>query len=298
MKLTLGFSPCPNDTFIFDALVNKKIDTEGIEFEPVLEDVETLNQWALQDKLDITKLSFPAFFQSLDNYVLLNAGSALGKGVGPLLISKNSIPYSLSDIQQSTIALPGVNTTANLLFSFAYPGALNKKFIRYNEIEDFIVKDSSKVSPPVGGGDPIAIGLEGADLGVIIHENRFTYQQKGLYKVVDLGEYWEEKMKTPIPLGGIAISQSVKRSTALKINELIRKSLEYAFANYPLLTDFVKQHSQEMSEDVMRQHIDLYVNNFSLSLGEEGKLAIKTLFDVFNSMNERKYDELSESLFL
>ena len=293
MKLTLGFSPCPNDTFIFDALVNKKIDTEGLEFEPVLEDVETLNNWALQNKLDITKLSFLAFFQSLDNYVLLDAGSALGKGVGPLLIAKENVQYSMLNVQQSTIALPGLNTTANLLFSFAYPGALKKTFIRYNEIEDFILKDSSKVSPPTGGGD-----LEGADLGVIIHENRFTYQQKGLHKVMDLGEYWEEKMKTPIPLGGIAISQSVKRSTALKVNELIRKSLEYAFANYPLITDYVKKHSQEMSEDVMRQHIDLYVNNYSLSLGEEGKLAIKTLFDVFNTMNERTNDESYESLFL
>ncbi len=291
MKLTLGFSPCPNDTFIFDALVNKKIDTEGLEFEPVLEDVETLNNWALQDKLDITKLSFPAFFQSLDNYVLLDAGSALGKGVGPLLIAKENVQYPMLNVQQSTIALPGINTTANLLFSFAYPDALKKIFIRYNEIEDFIQKDSSKVSPI--GGD-----LEGANLGVIIHENRFTYQQKGLHKVMDLGEYWEAKKKTPIPLGGIAISQSVKRSTALKVNELIRKSLEYAFANYPLITDYVKQHSQEMSEEVMRQHIDLYVNNYSLTLGEEGKLAIKTLFDVFNSMNKRTHQDPYESLFL
>jgi 1,4-dihydroxy-6-naphthoate synthase len=298
MKLTLGFSPCPNDTFIFDALVNKKIDTEGLEFETVLDDVESLNNRALQGKLDITKLSFPAYFQSLDNYILLDAGSALGKGVGPLLIGKENAQYSMLNVQQSTIALPGANTTANLLFSFAYPGALNKKFIRYNEIEDFVLKDFSKVSPPAGGGYPIAVGLEGAVLGVIIHENRFTYQQKGLYKIMDLGEYWEEKMKTPIPLGGIAISQSVKRSTALKVNELIRKSLEYAFANYPLITDYVKQHSQEMSEEVMRQHIDLYVNNYSLNLGEEGKLAIKTLFDVFNTMNQRTNDDPHETLFL
>jgi 1,4-dihydroxy-6-naphthoate synthase len=298
MKLTLGFSPCPNDTFIFDALVNKKIDTEGLEFEPVLEDVETLNNWALQGKLDITKLSFPAFFQSLDNYVLLNAGSALGKGVGPLLIAKsdpdsNRDGSRKSEVDDKKIALPGINTTANLLFSFAYPGALRKIFIRYNEIEDFILKDSSNVSPPTGGGD-----LEGADLGVIIHENRFTYQQKGLHKVMDLGEYWEEKMKTPIPLGGIAISQSVKRSTALKVNELIRKSLDYAFANYPLITDYVKQHSQEMSEEVMRQHIDLYVNNYSLGLGEEGRRAIKTLFDVFNTLHKRTHEDSYESLFL
>jgi 1,4-dihydroxy-6-naphthoate synthase len=262
MTLTLGFSPCPNDTFIFDALVNKKIDTEGIDFDVVLEDVETLNQWALQDKLDITKLSFPALFQSLDNYVLLNAGSALGKGVGPLLISKSEVRSQKPDIGNSTVALPGLNTTANLLFSFAYPEALNKKFMPFSAIED-------------------AVANEESDLGVIIHENRFTYQQKGLYKVMDLGEYWEEKMKTPIPLGGIAISQSVKRSVALKVNEMIRTSLEYSFANYPVITDYVKQHSQTMSEEVMRQHIDLYVNNYTLDLGEEGKKAIETLYQVF-----------------
>jgi len=289
MKLTLGFSPCPNDTFIFDALVNKKIDTEGLEFEPVLEDVETLNNWALQDKLDITKLSFPAYFQSLDNYVLLDAGSALGKGVGPVLIAKSGpdnyrdgsrIPIAIgSEVNDKTIALPGINTTANLLFSFAFPEALHKKFMIFSAIENAVLNAE-------------------ADLGVIIHENRFTYQQKGLHKVIDLGEHWEEKMKTPIPLGGIAISQSVKRSTALKVNELIRKSLEYAFANYPLITGYVKQHSQEMSDEVLRQHIDLYVNNYSLSLGEEGKLAIKTLFDVFNSMHKITNEDSYESLFL
>lgn len=268
MTLTLGFSPCPNDTFIFDALVNKKIDTEGIDFDVVLEDVETLNQWALQDKLDITKLSFPALFQSLDNYVLLNAGSALGKGVGPLLISNKEQEMMNGEVNRSTIALPGMNTTANLLFSFAYPEALNKNFMLFSTIEDAVVKEES-------------------DLGVIIHENRFTYQQKGLHKVMDLGEYWEGKMKSPIPLGGIAISQSVKRSVALKVNELIRKSLEYSFANYPVITNYVKQHSQTMSEEVMRQHIDLYVNNYSLDLGEEGKKAIETLYQVFlTSKNE------------
>ena len=279
MKLTLGFSPCPNDTFIFDAIVNKKIDTEGLEFNAVLEDVETLNQWAIQDKLDITKLSFPAFFQSLDHYALLDAGSALGNGVGPLLISKENIQYSILNVQESTIALPGINTTANLLFSFAYPAVMKKKFMLFSAIEDAVLNKT-------------------ADLGVIIHENRFTYQERGLHKVMDLGEYWEDKMKAPIPLGGIAINQSIKRSTALKVNKLIRKSLEYAFANYPLISDYVKQHSQELSEEVMRQHINLYVNNFSISLGEEGQLAIKTLFEVFNSMNHQKDDESHKSLFL
>lgn len=280
MKFSLGFSPCPNDTFIFDALVNKKIDTEGFDFDIVLEDIETLNQWAIQSRLDITKLSFPAFFLSLDNYVLLNAGSALGKGTGPLLISKREQEMMNSEVNRSAIALPGVNTTANLLFSFAYPEALNKKFMIFSSIEDAVVNEET-------------------DLGVIIHENRFTYRQKGLYKVMDLGEYWEEKMKMPIPLGGIAISQSVKRSVALKINELIRKSLEYAFSNYPLITDYVKKHSQTMSEDVMRQHIDLYVNDYSLDPGIEGKNAILALYKVFLGQ-QAKYENTHSSgqLFL
>lgn len=278
MKLSLGFSPCPNDTFIFDALVNNKIDTEGLEFNVYLEDVETLNKWALEGKLDITKLSFPAFFRSMENYLLLNTGSALGKGVGPLLISDSPNEFSTEDINQSSIALPGLHTTANLLFSFAYPDAIDKTFILFSEIENALINKET-------------------DLGVIIHENRFTYQQKGLHKIKDLGEYWEEKMESPIPLGGIAINQSIKRSTAIKVDQLIRKSLDFAFANYPAITDYVKQHSQTMSEDVMRQHIDLYVNNYSLDLGEEGKLAIENLYQVFQEINNEESEE-EESLFL
>ena len=158
MKFTLGFSPCPNDTFIFDALVNHKIDGEGFSFEPVLEDVETLNQWALQSKLDITKLSFPAFFQSAADNILLGAGSALGKGVGPLLITKDKNELGIEEISQSLIALPGKNTTANLLFSFAYPEAKQKKFMVFSAIEEAVLSGAAK-------------------LGVIIHENRFTYQE-------------------------------------------------------------------------------------------------------------------------
>ena len=279
MKLTLGFSPCPNDTFIFDALVNNKIDTDGLEFETILEDVETLNQWALEGKLDITKLSFPAFFQSLDEYVLLNAGSALGKGVGPLLISKHSTKGTNPEITIQSIAIPGINTTANLLLSFAFPTATNKIPMIFSAIEDAVLTGKT-------------------DFGVIIHENRFTYQQKGLHKVMDLGENWEEKMKMPIPLGGIAISQSIKRATALKVNELIRKSLEYAFSNYPLITNYVKQQSQEMNEEVMRQHIDLYVNNYSIDLGVEGKKSINTLFNVFKKINNLPDDQNTMPLFL
>ena len=278
MTFTLGFSPCPNDTFIFDALVNHKIDTEGIEVNAVLEDVETLNRWALAGKLDITKLSFPAFFQSLDEYTLLDSGSALGKGVGPLLITKNKNQLTESEVNHATVALPGKNTTANLLFSFAYPQAVKKQFVIFSGIEDAVL--SSKT-----------------DLGVIIHENRFTYQQKGLNKVIDLGEYWETKMNAPIPLGGIAIKRTIEPAQAKTINKLIRKSLDYAFAHYPFITDYVKEHSQEMSEDVMRKHIELYVNNYSLELGNDGRKAIEILHSVYNKNNGTKEAEVN-TLFL
>ena len=281
MKLTLGFSPCPNDTFIFDALVHQKIDTGGLSFDVVLEDVETLNQWALEGRLDITKLSFPALFRSLENYTLLNAGSALGKGVGPLLVRKKETDISDDDIKNQLISIPGINTTANLLLNFAYPEATSKQAMLFSDIEDF-----------VAGGQ--------AGLGLIIHENRFTYQEKGLEKVADLGEIWEQQMNMPIPLGGIAINQSVKRSVAIQVEELIRKSLEYAFANYPQVSDYVKQHSQTMSEEVMRQHIQLYVNNYSLDLGSEGKKAIEQLLAVFKASLTPNDPLLlqSENLFL
>ena len=280
MKFTLGFSPCPNDTFIFDALVNKKIDTEGLTFEPAIEDVETLNQWALQGKLDITKLSFPAFFQSLDKYVLLNAGSALGKGVGPLLISKSQIQNSKLKIEDLEIAIPGINTTANMLLSFAFPDANKKTPMIFSEIEDAVINRKT-------------------DLGVIIHENRFTYMQRGLHKIMDLGEYWEEKMNLPIPLGGISINKKFDKPTSQQVDKLIKKSLEHSFANYPLITDYVKHYSQAMSENVMRQHIDLYVNDFSLDLGVNGKRAIEKMYNVFLSLHPQKLLSFSPAtLFL
>lgn len=284
MKLTLGFSPCPNDTFIFDALVNNKIDTEGLVFDAILEDVETLNEWALTGKLDITKLSFAAFFESLDKYVLLNSGSALGKGVGPLLITKspnlNIDTKNLRElISDSSIAIPGFHTTANLLLSFAFPDAIHKAPMIFSEIEDAVCNGE-------------------ADLGVIIHENRFTYQQKGLNKVIDLGEFWEEKMKVPVPLGGIAIKRTVEKLTSLKVEKLVRKSLEYAFTNYPLITEYVKQHSQTLSKEVMRKHIDLYVNNFSLELGDEGKQSIQSLYEVFRENNNQQETSLQFPMYL
>ncbi|MET0392012.1 MAG: 1,4-dihydroxy-6-naphthoate synthase [Chitinophagaceae bacterium] len=281
MKLSLGFSPCPNDTFIFDALVNKKIDTEGLDVDVHLEDVETLNQWTLQGRLDITKLSFPAFFQAAEHYGLLDAGSALGKGVGPLLISAQDASryQEAAAVHQSSIALPGIHTTANLLFSFAWPQALNRQYMIFSAIEDAVLN-----------GD--------AELGVIIHENRFTYAQKGLHKVMDLGEYWETKMKVPIPLGGIAAKRELGTEIASLVNRLIRKSLAYAFDHYPLITGYVKQHSQAMSEEVMRSHIDLYVNDYSLSLGAEGRNAVKTLHGIFLAARGTAGTVSGDDLFL
>jgi len=268
MTLTLGFSPCPNDTFIFDALINKKIDTEGLEFTIHLEDVQTLNEWAIAEKLDITKISYGVLPIVLPSYQLLNSGGALGKGVGPLLISKHSIDsVSLSEkIKDFTIAIPGINTTAHLLFSLAFPQAKLKKFLVFNEIEAAVLNGS-------------------VDAGVIIHENRFTYREKGLIKWMDLGAYWEEQLQLPIPLGGIIAHKRIDTTVANQVNRLIKKSVEYAFANYPALPSFVKDHAQEMSEDVMRKHIDLYVNNNSLDLGEDGQNAINSLLDVYAEMN-------------
>lgn len=256
MKLTLGFSPCPNDTFIFDALVNHKIDTQGLEFEVMLEDVQTLNEWAKQGKLDVSKISYGTLPSVLGAYVLLDSGGALGKGVGPLLISRSQI--DLPEIDRHSVAIPGRDTTAHLLFSRAFPNAANKKFIVFNEVEDAVLKGE-------------------ADAGVIIHENRFTYQQRGLVKLLDLGEFWEKQTGVPIPLGGIVAKRTLPLSLAQQVERLTRESVEFAFSNYPLITDYVKQHSQEMEESVMKQHIDLYVNNYSISLGEDGRAAVRTL---------------------
>ena len=262
MKLTLGFSPCPNDTFIFDALVNGKIDTGGYTFEPVLEDIQTLNQWAAEGKLDITKLSFPAFFQNKHQYEMLNAGAAMGKGVGPLLIAKKMV--NVPDIQHSRIAIPGDNTTANLLLSFAFPMAQNKVPMLFSEIED-------------------AVLMNKVDLGVIIHENRFTYQQKGLFKVCDLGAIWEERQNCPVPLACIAAKKTLLQQIHFDISQQIQKSIQYAFSNYPAISDYTKQHAQEMDENVMRQHIELYVNDFSLDISK-GKPAIDQLFKQYEAV--------------
>jgi len=298
MKLTLGFSPCPNDTFIFDALIHNKINTEGLAFEVFYDDVETLNQKAMRGELDITKLSYHAFAYVADKYVLLNAGSALGFGVGPLLIYKPPIQrfigesekefytgksgsgYSVSlvsAISQSKIGIPGKYTTANFLLSWAFPGILNKVELVFSEIENALLKDE-------------------VDFGVIIHENRFTYKDKGLEKLVDLGELWEKQTGCAIPLGGIVASRRLPAEVQHKINRVIRKSVEFAFENPKSGREFIRSHAQEMSEDVMYKHIELYVNKYSVDLGAEGKKAIKLLFNT--AMEKNIIPEMNDDIFI
>lgn len=258
MKLTLGFSPCPNDCFIFDALVHKKIDTQGIDFTVIMEDVEALNQRAFKDDLDITKLSFHAFLYLTNQYALLNSGSALGFNCGPLLVQKsNSI---IQDVNTACIAIPGKYTTANFLLSLAYPQATNKQEILFSEIENAVL--TNKV-----------------DAGLLIHENRFTYEQKGLQKIIDLGEYWDSLIHAPIPLGGIVIKRTLDKKLQNTVDLLIKNSVEFAFQNPESCMSFVRNHAQEMSEDVMKKHIALYVNEFSIELGNAGKKAVQLLFD-------------------
>ena len=275
MVIKLGFSPCPNDTFIFDALVNNKINTGELKFEVFLEDVQTLNDMAIKNQLDVTKISYGVLPLLINNYTVLNSGSALGSGVGPLLISKEYLDPK--EINNYTIAIPGQNTTAHLLFNLAFPNAKNKIFLRYDEIESFVLNSSDQ-----------------KNLGVIIHENRFTYQDKGLIKIIDLGDFWEKTTSAPIPLGGIVAKNNMDRNLIKKVDSLIKESIQFSFSNYPVLSDYVKKHAQEMSVDVMRKHIDLYVNDFSIDLGEKGKNAIIQLLSYSNEPQKLT----KESLFI
>ena len=260
MTLSLGFSPCPNDCFMFDAIVNRRIDLEGLEFSVRLADVEALNRAAFAGTADVTKLSYHAYAHCTGSYVLLDAGSALGRNCGPLLISKR--PISQADVAAGTlrIAIPGMYTTANFLLGLAFPEARDKTELVFSAIEGAV--------------------LEGEyDAGLIIHENRFTYQAKGLKKIVDLGEFWEAETGAPIPLGGIVVRRSLPDDVKRAVNRVLRRSVEYAFAHRTASLPFVREHAQEMSEDVMYRHIDLYVNDYSVDLGTHGKRAVETLFD-------------------
>lgn len=298
MKLTLGFSPCPNDTFIFDALIHHKIDTEGLDFEVFYNDVETLNQKAMRGELDITKLSYHAFAYAADKYVLLDAGSALGFGVGPLLIFKPPIERFVKEgdkefmkgesgtsektnlvsvIAPLKIGIPGKFTTANFLLSLFFPDWNNKTELVFSEIENALLDAE-------------------IDFGLIIHENRFTYQEKGLSKLFDLGELWEKQTGCAIPLGGIVANRKLPLEVQHKINRVIRRSVEFAFENPKSGLEFIRSHAQEMSEEVMYKHIELYVNKFSVDLGTEGKKAVKLLFDT--ALEKHIIPEIKGDIFL
>ena len=272
MKLSLGISPCPNDTYIFDAMLHGKIDTEGLEFMPRLEDVETLNQLAIEGSLDISKVSYGVVFQLMGQYRILEAGSALGKGVGPLFISKNIDHDGEIEFSKIRVALPGINTTAHLLFSLAYPEIKNKTFVPFHVIEDMVINDE-------------------VDAGVIIHENRFTYQQKGLNKLSDLGDVWEKRTGAPIPLGGILVRRLFDLDLTTKINRVINRSLAFANDHADALPAFVTENAKEMNEEVMRNHISLYVNEFSLALGQEGRLAVLELIKASAALNQKSLPE-------
>ncbi len=260
MKLSLGFSPCPNDCFMFDAIVNRRIDLEDLEFSIRMADVEALNKAAFAGQADVTKLSYHAYAYCTRDYVLLDAGSALGRNCGPLLISKRSIPLDEVAAGTLAIAIPGRYTTANFLFGLAFPTALNRTELLFSDIETAV--------------------LDGRfDAGLIIHENRFTYAAKGLRKIIDLGEFWEGETGVPIPLGGIVVNRSLSGEVQRAVNRVLRRSVEYAFAHRAASLPFVREHAQEMSEDVMYRHIDLYVNEYSIDLGVEGKRAVELLFE-------------------
>lgn len=271
-KLTLGFSPCPNDCFIFDALVHGKIDTGNLQLEVILEDVETLNKLALKGQLDITKLSYHAYAYCIKDYILLRSGSALGFNCGPLLVAKQ--PLEKNTFQLKTVAIPGKYTTANFLLSLAFPQLSNKLEYVFSDIETAVLNGE-------------------VDAGLIIHESRFTYEEKGLYKLMDLGEYWDHLINAPIPLGGICMKRKHDNAMLQRINELIKASVNFAFANPESSMAYVKQHAQEMSEKVMKQHIQLYVNAFSVDLGEVGTKAVNLLFNKAVEVGLIKQPELA-----
>jgi 1,4-dihydroxy-6-naphthoate synthase len=277
MRLTLAYSPCPNDCFMFDAMVHGRIDAEGLEFDVRLLDIDALNAAALAGELDATKLSFHAYPYCADRYVLLDAGSALGNNCGPLLISKRDIARDEVAAGGVRIAIPGRLTTANFLCGLAFPKAQDKTPIIFSEIEPAV--------------------LDGRfDAGLIIHENRFTYEAKGLRKIIDLGEFWEGETGAPIPLGGIVVRRSLSSDVQQALNRVMRRSVEFAFASREASLPYVRAHAQEMSEEVMYKHIDLYVNDYSVSLGSEGRRAIELMFARANAAGI--VPSVTEPLFL
>ncbi len=255
--LTIGYSPCPNDTFIFYALIHGKVRIPGIAFSERLEDVETLNRMALEGKLDITKTSYHALGHLREQYALLRSGGALGRGCGPLIVAKPRT--HVSNLRQGAIAIPGKLTTAFLLLRLFEPSLTNVSVLPFDRIMDAVASGEMKA-------------------GLIIHESRFTYPLYKLEKLLDLGEWWEQFTSLPIPLGGILGKRSLGRQLLVEVEAGIRESLQYAHAHSDEVLDYCRQHSQEMDRTVMKSHIDLYVNNFSIDLGEEGLTAVRRLF--------------------
>jgi 1,4-dihydroxy-6-naphthoate synthase len=260
MTLSLGFSPCPNDCFMFDAIVHERIDLEGLTFAVRMADVEALNRSAFAGEADVTKLSYHAYAYCASDYVLLDAGSALGRNCGPLLVSKRTITRAEVAAGKLRIAIPGKYTTANFLLGLAFPAAQNKTELVFSAIEPALLADA-------------------CDAGLLIHENRFTYEARGLKKIIDLGEFWESETGAPIPLGGIVVKRALPDEVKHAVNRVLRRSVEYAFAHREASLPFVRAHAQEMSEEVMCRHIDLYVNQYSVDLGDEGRRAVRVLFD-------------------
>jgi 5,8-dihydroxy-2-naphthoate synthase len=275
MKLRLGFSPCPNDTYIFDAMVHGRIDTEGLELDYYLTDIEELNKRAFSGDADITKISFYAYACAAQNYLILDSGSALGHRNGPLLISKKKL--AISEIADARIAIPGKYTTANLLFSILWPDAVNKTEYLFSDIEEALLREE-------------------ADAGLIIHEKRFTYGKKGLLKIADLGEYWEKLTRLPIPLGAIVINRKIPNETAMKVNRIIHRSIQYAHADTLASYDFISSNAQELDRMVINKHIKLYVNEYTSDLGKEGKNAISELFRI--AREKMIIPEMPERIFL
>jgi len=258
-SLTLGYSTCPNDTFAFHALAHRRVAEQGLSFAITLADVERLNQWAAEGRLDITKLSFAAVGHLLAHYALIDSGGAMGRGCGPLIVARPG--SDLARLRQGRILTPGQFTTAHLLLGL-YLGRRPRQAATVT---------FDRIMPAVAEGR--------ADFGVIIHEGRFTYGDYGLIELLDLGAWWEEATGLPIPLGGIAVHRRVAAETAGAVEQLVRRSVEYAWAHPSDSSDYVRRHAQEMAPDVVRRHIDLYVNPFSQRYGREGRKAIRTLLD-------------------
>jgi 1,4-dihydroxy-6-naphthoate synthase len=256
VELSLGFSPCPNDTFIFHGLVSGQVALPGCTLRDVLHDVETLNRLALEQTLDVTKLSFYAWLMVRENYRLLNSGAALGFGCGPLVISKKVL--NREDMAACRILLPGQWTTAHLLFRLWAPEARQRRFVTYDRIFEALHNDT-------------------ADCGVIIHESRFTFEQAGFRPVVDLGAWWEARTGLPIPLGGIAVHRRVPDELAIELETGIRQSIRHARQHPQACRDYIQRYAQEMRPEIQQAHIDTYVNDFSLDLGPIGQNAIATL---------------------